>query len=131
LTKIWTREDVEEALLLMQDTLSLNAPINEDDRGNETELEFLLEDPGPSVEELVLRKESGKRLREYMAEYLKPREIEVLEKRYGFDGQPIMTLEEIGREKKMTRERVRQIEERAIRRLRLVFACKNITLEDI
>ena len=131
MAKIWTRKDVEEALLLMQDTVSLNAPINEDGCGNEIELESLLEDPGPSLEELVLQKESGERLREYMAKYLSSREIDVLEKRYGLDGQPTMTLDEIGREKGMTRERVRQIEDKAIRRLRLVFARKNINLEDI
>ena len=49
---------------------------------------------------------------------LAPREAEVVEAYYGLGGKPPMTLEEIGEMCDLTRERVRQIKERAIRRLR-------------
>ena len=48
---------------------------------------------------------------------LKPREREVLKKRFGFEG-PAQTLEEVGQNMNVTRERIRQIEAKAIRRLR-------------
>lgn len=50
---------------------------------------------------------------------LKPREREVLLKRFGFDG-PAQTLEEVGKKMNVTRERIRQIEARTIRKLRNV-----------
>lgn len=49
---------------------------------------------------------------------LSPREIEVLNAYYGLNGREVLTLEEIGQRYDITRERVRQIKERAIRRLR-------------
>jgi RNA polymerase primary sigma factor len=49
---------------------------------------------------------------------LSPREVEVLSAYYGLEGRKSLTLEEIGELYNLTRERVRQIKERAIRRLR-------------
>jgi RNA polymerase primary sigma factor len=49
---------------------------------------------------------------------LSPREVEVLSSYYGLNGHKSLTLEEIGELYGLTRERVRQIKERAIRRLR-------------
>lgn len=131
MAEVWTREKVEEALLLMQDTVSLNTPIGADERGGETELEFLIEDTSPSPEELAIREQTGQKLREYMAKYLKAKELEVLERRFGLNDNVCMTLEEIGQEFGITRERVRQLEERGLRRLRQIFLQKNITMEDI
>lgn len=131
MAEVWTREKVEEALLLMQDTVSLNTPIGTDERGGETELEFLIEDTSPSPEELAIQEQTGQKLREYMAKYLKVKELEVLERRFGLNDNVCMTLEEIGQEFGITRERVRQLEERGLRRLRQIFLQKNITMEDI
>jgi RNA polymerase primary sigma factor len=52
---------------------------------------------------------------------LSPREVEVLSSYYGLNGHKSLTLEEIGEFYGLTRERVRQIKERAIRRLRKSF----------
>ena len=49
---------------------------------------------------------------------LTPRENEVLRKRYGLDDNRPKTLEEVGREFNVTRERIRQIEAKALRKLR-------------
>ena len=49
---------------------------------------------------------------------LAPREVQVLSAYYGLNGSQPLTLEEIGEQYGLTRERVRQIKERAIRRLR-------------
>ena len=51
-------------------------------------------------------------------EMLSPREAHVLRRRFGLDGEPECTLEELGREFGVTRERIRQIEARALKKLR-------------
>jgi RNA polymerase primary sigma factor len=54
------------------------------------------------------------------------REAEVLRYRYGLDDYPVMTLEEIGKVFSLTRERVRQIETKAIKRLRELIPEENV-----
>jgi RNA polymerase primary sigma factor len=54
------------------------------------------------------------------------REVEVLSAYYGLEGQKPLTLEEIGEMYGLTRERVRQIKERAIRRLRKSYNRNNL-----
>lgn len=131
MAEVWTRKRVEEALLLAQDVLSLNAPISEDEKGDETELEFLIEDTSPSPEEVVISEQTKEHLMQYLQTYLKPREVEIIKMRFGFETDTPMTLEEIGRLFGMTRERVRQIEQKALRKLRIMFSNKNMTKEDI
>ena len=57
---------------------------------------------------------------------LPPREADVLRYRYGMDDFPVMTLEEIGKVFSLTRERVRQIETKAIKRLRELIPSENV-----
>jgi RNA polymerase primary sigma factor len=57
---------------------------------------------------------------------LSPREVEVLSAYYGLNGHKSYTLEEIGEMYGLTRERVRQIKERAIRRLRKSYNRNNL-----
>lgn len=54
------------------------------------------------------------------------RESEVIRLYFGFDGEHSLTLEEIGEQFNLTRERVRQIKEKAIRRLRHTSRSKNL-----
>lgn len=131
MTEVWTRQKVEDALLLMQDAISLNIPIGTDEKGEETELEFLIEDTSPSPEEILLKAQIRENLMDYLNEFLKPRELEIIKMRYGFETDTPMTLEEIGQYFGMTRERVRQIEKKVLRKLRIKFMSKNITVEDI
>lgn len=60
----------------------------------------------------------GERLRELVSR-LSEREQFVLVRRYGLDGHPAMTLQEVAEDRHVTRERIRQIEAKALRRLRL------------
>ncbi len=110
-----TPERIREILKACQEPVSLEMPIGEDE---DSVLSEVLEDsslPGPS--ELALRDI----LREQVEEALKllsHREAMVLKLRYGlFDGRS-RTLEEVGREFGVTRERIRQIESKALRKLR-------------
>ncbi len=57
---------------------------------------------------------------------LKPREARILRLYYGLDGEEAMTLEEIGQQLGVTRERVRQIKERALARLRHVSRARSL-----
>lgn len=125
----WTREKVERILCLAQDIVSLNTKINPED--GEEELECFIEDEAPTPEDIVIKQQTNERLRQYMDLHLKPREAEILKLRYGFDTETPMTLEEVGRELGLTRERIRQIEHRALRKLRVVLIKNQIALEDI
>ena len=129
--KNWTREYVDSVLQVAQDVISLNAHVSMPDGDNETEFGELLEDEAPNPEDLALIEGRRDKLLEYMAKYLKPREIEVLQLRYGFTTGTPMTLEEVGSHYGVTRERIRQIEHRALRRLRFKLMSNNITAEDI
>jgi len=84
--------------------------------GEETFADFL-PDPGPPPEELAVRS-SERRDIEKALSLLTPREERVLRLRFGLDDGRPRTLREIGRELGLSGERVRQIEVRAIRRLR-------------
>ena len=113
-----TEERIEELLMIRKNFLStgsLNTPIGDD---LDTELEELL--PAPEIntpEELAMNAEMHNVL-ESVLKTLTPREATVLRMRYGLDDNPPQTLEEVGKALKVTRERVRQIESKAIRKLR-------------
>lgn len=62
--------------------------------------------------------------------HLKPREMEVLSKRFGLDGEAPMKLKEIGEQLKISRERVRQIEQVALRKLKKIMKSKRILYTD-
>lgn len=96
-------------------TLSLDAPASEDGAGR-------LADRLPAAEsESPLEESARQRMRAAIGEALNdltPREREVVVLRYGLDGGEARTLEQVGRELAITRERVRQIETSALARLR-------------
>ena len=94
---------------------SLDAPVGEDD---ESSLRALLRNTAvPSPEEDAIRAQMADEVERAMAP-LDDREREVLRLRYGFGLDREMTLEEIGRRLSVTRERVRQIEARALAKIR-------------
>ncbi|NIA31698.1 MAG: hypothetical protein GWP06_17535 [Actinobacteria bacterium] len=63
--------------------------------------------------------------------YLKPREVDILSKRYGLDGGRKMTLKDIGAQYEISRERVRQIEQNALRKLKSMLRQKHIRFDDL
>lgn len=108
-------EKVKTVLELVKQPMSLDAPLGENGAG---EVGDLIEDPS-AVDPLDnavhngLSDEIGKVL-----DFLNEREARVLRLRFGIGGIRSHTLEEVGRDYKITRERVRQIEARALRKLR-------------
>ena len=110
-----TGERVGELLVWAEKVFSLDAPLSEDD---ESSLGDMIEDqsaqgPLELTDRSLLRQEVRRALSN-----LNQREREVIELRFGLLDDHDYTLEEVGRKLKVTRERVRQIEERAIRKLR-------------
>ncbi|MCF8239434.1 MAG: RNA polymerase sigma factor RpoD/SigA [Saprospiraceae bacterium] len=96
--------------------VSVDAPINGEE-SDATMLDVLIND-GESSPDNMLMEESLKDEVQHGLSMLSPREVEVLSSYYGLNGYKSLTLEEIGTQFGLTRERVRQIKERAIRRLR-------------
>jgi RNA polymerase primary sigma factor len=98
---------------------SLDSPIGE---GDESTLRTVLRDVNArSPEDLAIRSQMAAEVERAMAP-LSDREREVLRLRYGLGTEREMTLEEIGRRLSVTRERVRQIEQAAMRKMRAARA---------
>ncbi len=108
-------EKVEEIKKIMMEPISLETPIGEEE---DSQLgDFMDDKETPSPEESAANKLLKEQLAELLGE-LTEREREVLKLRFGLeDGRPY-TLEEVGRKFKVTRERIRQIEAKALRKLR-------------
>jgi RNA polymerase sigma factor (sigma-70 family) len=110
-----TPERVEEVRAYGRNTVSLEQPVGEE---NDTELGDLLEDadavsPLDAVSETMLREQV-----ERVLDSLDGREQRVIRLRFGLDDGRPRTLEEVGSEFGLTRERIRQIESLALRKLR-------------
>lgn len=109
-----TPKRVKEILDYGLDPVSLETPIGEDGESNLSD--FVEDDKFVSAQEVLEQNELTERIIE-MLESLPTRECNVLKKRFGIDCDRVYTLEEIGNEYHITRERIRQIEARAIKRL--------------
>ena len=117
---VWTAEDIVELrkLISMLDVRSLDKPLGVKTDGEEmASLGELTVDPRPSPEEIVEENETRRILLQFI-EKLPPRELVVIKMRFGFDDGRPKTLEEIGKYFSVTRERVRQIEAKALRKLK-------------
>ncbi len=110
-------EDIKQSLSNSGRHISMDAPLVEGDDSSSSMYDVLLNDtmPGPDKDLVVesLRKDIERSL-----STLTPREGDVVRLYYGLNGKHPMTLEEIGERFDLTRERVRQIKEKAIRRLK-------------
>ena len=96
--------------------LSLESPVNDEDE--ESELGMFIEDQlTPSPVQTTYAKLLVEKIEEVL-ESLPPREARILRMRYGLENGRTYTLEEVGQKFGLTRERIRQIETKAMRRLR-------------
>ncbi|HEY4383991.1 MAG TPA: sigma-70 family RNA polymerase sigma factor [Ktedonobacteraceae bacterium] len=110
-----TAERVSELLIWAEKVFSLDAPLSEEEENTLGDIIEDMREKGPSeiTDQQLLREEIRKVLGQ-----LTVRERQVIELRFGLVDDHDHTLEEVGKKLKVTRERVRQIEERAIRKLR-------------
>ena len=95
--------------------ISLDAPY-EDDASRPISEAVPDQSAPPPDEQLAL--EDNRQLVQELMEHLPPRELQIIRRRFGFDQGPDDTLQEIGAELGLTRERIRQLQNSALRRLR-------------
>lgn len=110
-----SEEKVREIIKIAQEPVSLETPIGEEDDSHLGD--FIPDDDAPAPAEAV----ASTLLKEQLMDVLNsltPREAKVLRLRYGLDDGKARTLEEVGKEFNVTRERIRQIEAKALRKLR-------------
>ena len=106
---------VIEIQKIAQDPVSLETPIGEEDDSHLGD--FIQDEDSPSPQESASYTMLREQLDEVMST-LTPREAKVLRLRFGLDDGKARTLEEVGKEFNVTRERIRQIEAKALRKLR-------------
>lgn len=108
-------ERVKEIKKVAQEPVSLETPIGEEEDSHLGD--FIPDDDAPSPSELAAYTLLREQLEEII-QTLTPREAKVLKLRFGLEDGKARTLEEVGREFQVTRERIRQIEAKALRKLR-------------
>ncbi|MDO7975655.1 RNA polymerase sigma factor RpoD [Oceanotoga teriensis] len=110
-------EKIDEILLAARETISADSPIGGSDDDDTSLGDFLADNNADQPEEaavkMILREEIEKIL-----DTLQPKEATVLKMRYGLLDGKVKTLEEVGKFFNVTRERIRQIEVKALRKLR-------------
>lgn len=117
-----SHEEVDELLARSTRPSSLTDDAREQER---LSLELYKDRPLPPEEAELI----GKFVREEvdrMLQHLTPRERQVIELRFGLSGEEPLTLEEVGKRLKLSRERVRQIEGRAKQRLKLLAKARHL-----
>ena len=107
-------EKVQMVLTLAAQPISLETPIGEDEQRLG---DFIEDDRAVSPMEECSERELAEVTRVLLSS-LQPREEKILRLRFGLDGQPAETLEKIGKTFKVSKERIRQIEKKALRKLR-------------
>ncbi|HPZ16600.1 MAG TPA: sigma-70 family RNA polymerase sigma factor [Sphaerochaeta sp.] len=108
-------DHVENLLSISRDLVSLDAPIFND--GSASSVADFIEDDAQSPEEALLDSALKDDVRRLLSS-LSDREREIIELRFGLEGQVPMSLKEIGELYNLTKERIRQIEKRALDRLK-------------
>ncbi len=108
-------DKVTEIQKIAQDPVSLETPIGEEDDSHLGD--FIQDDDSPAPQDSAAYTLLKEQLEEVM-NTLTPREAKVLKLRFGLEDGKARTLEEVGKEFMVTRERIRQIEAKALRKLR-------------
>ncbi|WP_163470248.1 RNA polymerase sigma factor RpoD/SigA [Fusobacterium sp. IOR10] len=108
-----SEKKVKNIMQEFQEILSLNMEVGENIYLEDT----LINKSSKNLEEKIMEKLGNEKVHEIL-DTLELREKEILKRRYGLDGYDINTLEEIGYEFKITRERVRQLEKKTLLKLR-------------
>jgi RNA polymerase primary sigma factor len=109
-------EKIRMLLEATRDPVSLDAPVGED--GGATVGDFVEDLSFASPDDALGDNELSRETRDLL-KLLSPREEQVLRMRFGIDSPGDLTLEEVGKSFELTRERIRQIETKALRKLRL------------
>ena len=109
-----SEEKVREIIKIAQEPVSLETPIGEEEDSHLGD--FIPDDDAPAPDSMATYAMLKKQLTEVL-DTLTPREEKVVRLRFGLDDGKTRTLEDVGKEFNVTRERIRQIEAKAIRKL--------------
>jgi RNA polymerase primary sigma factor len=116
-------EKVQQVLKMVKEPISLETPIGDEEA---TSLGELIEDQlAPSPVEMAIQGNLAEHTRKVLAT-LTPREEQILLMRFGIGQKTDYTLEEVGKQFAVTRERIRQIEAKALRKLRQTGRARNL-----
>jgi len=108
-------EKVRMVLKIAKEPISLETPVGEDEDSNLSD--FIEDSSAVNPQEAVVEQSLADQTREVLST-LTPREAQVLKMRFGIGERSNHTLEEVGKDFEVTRERIRQIEAKALRKLR-------------
>ena len=110
------KDTILRYFVYLNDTKSLDDKVGEKE---DTDFSYFIPSKDESLEKSAIKKDLSTRMSELLKECnLNEREIDVLSSRYGLNGIDVLTLEEIGQKYGVTRERIRQIETRALKKIR-------------
>jgi RNA polymerase primary sigma factor len=116
-------DKVQKALKLVKEPISLETPIGDEEQSSLGD--FVEDELAPSPVEAAIRGNLGELTRKVLAT-LTPREEQILRMRFGIGQKTDCTLEEVGKLFAVTRERIRQIEAKALRKLRQPGRSRNL-----
>jgi RNA polymerase nonessential primary-like sigma factor len=119
-------EDVERMLGLNERTASTDTSIMND--SDKTLLETIADSNAPDPVDALQQEDVHSNLEECLAQ-LSAKQREVVERRFGLHGHQVSTLEEVGREIGVTRERVRQIQMDALRKLKRILELEGFSID--
>lgn len=108
-------DKIQTVMDMAQATTSLDSPVDDE---NETNVGDLIADNSAENPIMPLIREANSQIIANILDTLSDRESAILKMRFGIDAEKAMTLEEVGNHFGLTRERIRQIENKAIRKLR-------------
>ena len=114
----FSEDKVDSIQRVTKDPIALDAPINDEDSG-QTLLDSI-SDNNPNQQDYIETSELKDLINNSLLKVLNDREKDVIKKRFGIDEDQAFTLEEIGKEFNVTRERIRQIELKALKKLKKV-----------
>ena len=115
----FSEDKVDKIQRVTKDPIALDTPINEDDSAGQTLLDTI-SDNNPTQQDYIETSELKSLINSSLLKVLNDREKDVIKKRFGIDEEQAFTLEEIGSIFNVTRERIRQIELKALKKLKKV-----------
>jgi RNA polymerase nonessential primary-like sigma factor len=121
-------EDIKRILVLNERAVSVDASARGRDDGDRSLLDTIPDENNTDPAELVLDTDMRANLEDWISQ-LSEKQREVVERRFGLHGHEVSTLEQVGIEIGVTRERVRQIQVEALRRLRDIMEREGLSLD--
>ena len=120
--------DVKQMLGLNERVASVDAPLEADP--DRSLLDAIADDRTPDPEKILQDEDLHAQIQAWLNE-LSDKQREVVERRFGLNGREIATLEQVGADIGVTRERVRQIQVEALRRLRSMLEKRGYSIDSL